>query len=204
MQRTTGTQSSWRDLPRRFEPQFELVLCPDNSIVHAVDDEDLIASLRGMRDVLVPGGCCYAAWAAPAMYGVPGQNRVLPERPQFTGNRADQNRELKFRLWQVRSCSVRQTYVRLREQPSAACRWSQRVASASVLRLSRERMRSCVVRAGFEPEQADVTMQPSTSVDLELDDAQKVVRLVDMLEDLDDVQKVYTNADFSDEVMAQL
>jgi transcriptional/translational regulatory protein YebC/TACO1 len=47
-------------------------------------------------------------------------------------------------------------------------------------------------------------MQPSTSVDLQLDDAEKVMRLVDMLEDLDDVQNVYNNADFSDEVMAQL
>ncbi|MGM0594075.1 MAG: YebC/PmpR family DNA-binding transcriptional regulator, partial [Pseudomonadota bacterium] len=34
--------------------------------------------------------------------------------------------------------------------------------------------------------------------------AEKVMRLVDMLEDLDDVQNVYNNADFSDEVMAQL
>jgi len=37
-----------------------------------------------------------------------------------------------------------------------------------------------------------------------LDDAQKVMRLVDTLEDLDDVQNVYTNADFSEEVMEQL
>ena len=47
-------------------------------------------------------------------------------------------------------------------------------------------------------------MSPSTSVDLELEDAEKVMRLVDTLEDLDDVQNIYTNADFSDEVMAQL
>jgi len=58
--------------------------------------------------------------------------------------------------------------------------------------------------AGLEVEMAEVTMQPATSVDLELDDAQKVMRLVDALEDLDDVQNVYTNADFSDEVMEQL
>ncbi|MCG6887767.1 MAG: YebC/PmpR family DNA-binding transcriptional regulator [Proteobacteria bacterium] len=58
--------------------------------------------------------------------------------------------------------------------------------------------------AGLKSEMAEVTMQPATSVDLELDDAQKVMRLVDTLEDLDDVQNVYTNADFSDEVMAQL
>ena len=58
--------------------------------------------------------------------------------------------------------------------------------------------------AGFETELAEVTMNPSTSVELELADAEKVMRLVDMLEDLDDVQNVYTNADFSDDVMQQL
>jgi transcriptional/translational regulatory protein YebC/TACO1 len=47
-------------------------------------------------------------------------------------------------------------------------------------------------------------MNPSTMVELDVDDAQTVVKLVDMLEDLDDVQHVYSNADFSDEVMAQL
>ena len=65
-------------------------------------------------------------------------------------------------------------------------------------------VREAMVAAGLEPEVAEVTMQPSTSVDLELEDAEKVMRLVDMLEDLDDVQNVYNNADFSDEVMAQL
>jgi len=56
----------------------------------------------------------------------------------------------------------------------------------------------------LKPERGDVTMQASTSVELTLEDAQKVMRLVDTLEDLDDVQNVHTNADFSDEVMAQL
>ncbi len=65
-------------------------------------------------------------------------------------------------------------------------------------------VKDVMVEAGFEPEVAEVTMQPSTNVDLELSDAEKVLRLVDMLEDLDDVQNVYNNADFSDEVMAQL
>jgi YebC/PmpR family DNA-binding regulatory protein len=65
-------------------------------------------------------------------------------------------------------------------------------------------VRDAMVAAGFEPEVGEVTMQPSTSVDLQLDDAEKVMRLVDMLEDLDDVQNVYNNADFSDEVMARL
>jgi transcriptional/translational regulatory protein YebC/TACO1 len=39
---------------------------------------------------------------------------------------------------------------------------------------------------------------------MDLENAQTIVKLVDMLEDLDDVQNVHTNADFSEEVMAQL
>ncbi|MGW8228152.1 MAG: YebC/PmpR family DNA-binding transcriptional regulator [Gammaproteobacteria bacterium] len=65
-------------------------------------------------------------------------------------------------------------------------------------------VKQAMIDAGLEPEFAEVTMSPATSVDLELEDAEKVMRLVDTLEDLDDVQNVYTNADFSDEVMAQL
>jgi YebC/PmpR family DNA-binding regulatory protein len=65
-------------------------------------------------------------------------------------------------------------------------------------------VKEAMLAAGHEPEVAEVTMKPSTTVDLDVDDAQKVMRLVDMLEDLDDVQNVYSNADFSDEVMAQL
>ncbi|MDH3949178.1 MAG: YebC/PmpR family DNA-binding transcriptional regulator [Gammaproteobacteria bacterium] len=65
-------------------------------------------------------------------------------------------------------------------------------------------VKEAMLEAGLDPEMAEVTMSPSTSVDLELEDAEKVMRLVDTLEDLDDVQNVYTNADFSDEVMVQL
>ncbi|MCW8824891.1 MAG: YebC/PmpR family DNA-binding transcriptional regulator [Gammaproteobacteria bacterium] len=65
-------------------------------------------------------------------------------------------------------------------------------------------IKEALVAAGFEPDSADVIMKPSTSVDLDLENAEKVMRLVDVLEDLDDVQNVYTNADFSEEVMAQL
>jgi len=64
-------------------------------------------------------------------------------------------------------------------------------------------VKDAMVAAGFDPEIAEITMKASTSVDLTLDDAQKVIRLVDMLEDLDDVQNVYSNSEFS-EVMAQL
>ena len=65
-------------------------------------------------------------------------------------------------------------------------------------------VKEAMIAAGFEPENADVVQQASTAVELELEDAEKVMRLIDMLEDLDDVQSVHTNADFSDEVMQQL
>ncbi len=65
-------------------------------------------------------------------------------------------------------------------------------------------VKDALVEAGFEPLMAEVTMKASTTVDLNIDDAQKVMRLVEMLEDLDDVQNVYSNAEFSDAVMAEL
>ena len=65
-------------------------------------------------------------------------------------------------------------------------------------------VKDAMTAAGLEPEMAEITMTPSTTVDLDLESAEKVMRLVDTLEDLDDVQNVYTNADFSDEVMAKL
>lgn len=54
------------------------------------------------------------------------------------------------------------------------------------------------------PENAEITMTPSVTVALDVEGAGKIIALVDMLEDLDDVQSVYTNADFSEEVLAQL
>jgi len=58
--------------------------------------------------------------------------------------------------------------------------------------------------AGFGGDSADVAMIPSTVAELDLDTAEKIVRLVDMLEDLDDVQNVYSNAEISDEIIEQL
>ncbi|MCF6323075.1 MAG: YebC/PmpR family DNA-binding transcriptional regulator [Gammaproteobacteria bacterium] len=65
-------------------------------------------------------------------------------------------------------------------------------------------VKDAMVAAGFEPEHAEVTQQASTSVELDLDGAEKMLRMIGMLEDLDDVQNVYSNADVSAEVMAQL
>ncbi|ALF58659.1 YebC/PmpR family DNA-binding transcriptional regulator [Psychrobacter urativorans] len=59
--------------------------------------------------------------------------------------------------------------------------------------------------AGLVSDNAEVTMSPATSADIDnLDDAIKVMKMIDMLEDIDDVQEVYSNVNFSDEVMVQL
>ncbi len=49
--------------------------------------------------------------------------------------------------------------------------------------------------AGFMPESADITMSASIKVTVDLEGAQKLANMIDSLEDLDDVQNVYTNAD---------
>jgi len=58
--------------------------------------------------------------------------------------------------------------------------------------------------AGLEATSSEVTMHPETTVGLDVKDAEKALAMIDAFEDLDDVQNVYTNANFSDEVMAQL
>ena len=67
-----------------------------------------------------------------------------------------------------------------------------------------ERVRDAMREAGFEPESAELTMRASTSSELEVEDAASMVKLLETLEDLDDVQEVYSNADISDDVLAQL
>ncbi|AWX13147.1 YebC/PmpR family DNA-binding transcriptional regulator [Mergibacter septicus] len=58
--------------------------------------------------------------------------------------------------------------------------------------------------AGFKVDQAEVTMIPSTTAELDAETAPKLMKLVDMLEDCDDVQNVYHNGEISDEVAALL
>ena len=62
-------------------------------------------------------------------------------------------------------------------------------------------VREAIEAAGIELASAELTLIPSTTVSCDAETAEKVVRLIDTLEDHDDVQKVYTNADLPDEVM---
>jgi len=67
-----------------------------------------------------------------------------------------------------------------------------------------ETVRDAIIAAGLEPVNAEVTFNASTSAVLEQADAEKLLRMVDTLEDLDDVQDVYTNADISAEILEAL
>jgi YebC/PmpR family DNA-binding regulatory protein len=58
--------------------------------------------------------------------------------------------------------------------------------------------------AGLKPEHAEIIEKPTTDTVVSEEDAEKIMRLIDTLEDLDDVQEVHTNADFSDDVLAKL
>lgn len=65
-------------------------------------------------------------------------------------------------------------------------------------------VRSSLEETGYPPGAAEVTMRASTGQTLDLHGAQTMVRLLDTLEDLNDVQKVYSNAEIPDEILAQL
>jgi YebC/PmpR family DNA-binding regulatory protein len=65
-------------------------------------------------------------------------------------------------------------------------------------------VRKALQDAGFDYESADSSFLPSVSVPLEADGARKVFRLIEALEDIDDVQNVYANFDVSDEVMEEV
>lgn len=65
-------------------------------------------------------------------------------------------------------------------------------------------VKDALLSVNLVPTSSELAMVASTSVELDLDGAEKILRLVDALEDLDDVQNVHTNADISDEIMSQL
>ncbi len=65
-------------------------------------------------------------------------------------------------------------------------------------------VRNALQQAGIDYDSAEASFVPSVNVPLDADAARKVFKLVDALEDSDDVQNVYTNIDVSDEVLAAL
>lgn len=65
-------------------------------------------------------------------------------------------------------------------------------------------IKEALVEAEIEVEQAESDFRADVLVPLNADDARKIFKLIDALEDSDDVQNVYTNIDLSDEVLAEL
>ena len=58
--------------------------------------------------------------------------------------------------------------------------------------------------AGIESISAEMTMLASNEIDLNLSDAEKLLKLIEHLEDLDDVQNVFSNAKLSADIIAKL
>jgi transcriptional/translational regulatory protein YebC/TACO1 len=65
-------------------------------------------------------------------------------------------------------------------------------------------VRTALQAAGVDYDSAEASFVPSMTVEVDLDGAKKVIRLVEALEDLDDVQNVFGNQDISDDVLAAL
>ncbi|GIX21572.1 MAG: putative transcriptional regulatory protein [Gammaproteobacteria bacterium] len=65
-------------------------------------------------------------------------------------------------------------------------------------------VKDALLAAGLQPDYAELTMRAMTDVPVDRDTAEKLLKLIEALEELDDVQQVYSNADISDEIMASL
>lgn len=65
-------------------------------------------------------------------------------------------------------------------------------------------VRTALQEAGVDYDSAEASFLPSMQVPLDVDGARKMLRVIDALEDSDDVQDVYANGDIPDEVLAQL
>jgi YebC/PmpR family DNA-binding regulatory protein len=67
-----------------------------------------------------------------------------------------------------------------------------------------EQVRDNINAAGLIADAAQITMRASTSAELGVKEASSMIKLLEMLEDLDDVQEVFSNADISADVLAQI
>jgi YebC/PmpR family DNA-binding regulatory protein len=63
-------------------------------------------------------------------------------------------------------------------------------------------VQQALTKAGLEPSSAEIAMVPKTTVDVDVETGKRVVKLMDMLDEHDDVQNVYTNANLTEEMAA--
>jgi transcriptional/translational regulatory protein YebC/TACO1 len=67
-----------------------------------------------------------------------------------------------------------------------------------------KRISDCLREAGYEPVESSLRMLPNSSIELPVDQTLQVMRVIEAVEDLDDVQQVFSNLHVSDEAVAQL
>jgi YebC/PmpR family DNA-binding regulatory protein len=67
-----------------------------------------------------------------------------------------------------------------------------------------KRISDCLHEAGYKPVESGLRMIPNTTITLDVEPTLKVMRLIEALEDIDDVKEVFSNLDVSDEAVAQL
>jgi transcriptional/translational regulatory protein YebC/TACO1 len=65
-------------------------------------------------------------------------------------------------------------------------------------------VKDALIANNLTPDHSQITMEPDNRIELNLEDAEKFMKLIDRLEDLDDTQEVYHNADISDEILSEL
>ena len=67
-----------------------------------------------------------------------------------------------------------------------------------------KRISDCLREAGYEPIESSIRMFPNSTIELDVEDTLKVMRLIEALEELDDVHEVFSNLNVSEEAVAQL
>ena len=67
-----------------------------------------------------------------------------------------------------------------------------------------QKLRNALSEAGITPEDARIAMEPNATMSLDREGSEKVIRLMEALDEADDVQEVYSNFDIPDELMAEL
>jgi len=66
-----------------------------------------------------------------------------------------------------------------------------------------EALHEAMLRGALEPESAEVTMRAATRAAVDAESADTLLKMLDILDDLDDVQQVYSNADFPEELLSE-
>ncbi|MGD8323555.1 MAG: YebC/PmpR family DNA-binding transcriptional regulator [Gammaproteobacteria bacterium] len=64
-------------------------------------------------------------------------------------------------------------------------------------------LHEAMVQSNLEPETSEITMRASTRAEVDADVAESLLRMLELLDDLDDVQQVYSNADFPEELLSE-